>query len=102
MATARGDLGSRYQVTQILLAQRIPEDADARWVDLTYVLGRLLEMLINHEGMRELAQQPFGGSPTRQNRIYCMWKSTGGLLVSDTPCHRALSGNLHRAHLITP
>lgn len=62
----------------------IPEDADPRWRDLTYVLQRLLDKAINHESMTEAAEQRLLDDPT-SSPIICVWEFFALLLVSDAP-----------------
>lgn len=85
-AEARQSHRNRLYRTWHLLAVPIPEDADPRWRDLTYVLQRLLDKAINHESMTEAAEQRLLDDPTSSPiPVICVWEFFALLLVSDAP-----------------
>lgn len=65
------------------MARPAPQDAHPSWRQMSDILKRLLEIHINHESMRENAQQTVFEPPFNEDLVYVMWQYLDRLIVSD-------------------
>lgn len=82
MAGLDPNRNTRYEYTNAALSKPTPEDADPKWMELNNTLKNLMEKLINHESMRENAQQPYMTPAASKNQVYFVWDFVGRTLVS--------------------
>ncbi|KAJ0107435.1 hypothetical protein J7T55_009400 [Diaporthe amygdali] len=81
MAGLDPNRNTRYEYTNAALSKPAPEDADPKWMELNNTLKNLMEKLINHESMRENAQQPYMTPAASKNQVYFVWDFVGRTLA---------------------
>ncbi|KAI3397204.1 hypothetical protein diail_11083 [Diaporthe ilicicola] len=72
---------TRFEFTSAALAKPTPADADPRWKELNDTLKSLMEKLINHDAMRENAQQTYMTPAANNNQVYHVWDFVGRTLA---------------------
>lgn len=79
---------TRRSLTWAYSNRLVVAGTDPRWNNLRLRLDDLLDHLIEHDHMRQNAQDHPYKHPTEVNQVYLMWEYVGQLLVSDAmpPC----------------